>query len=141
MKLVMAAAAAIVLTTTAAFAQPSPPATPALPAAPAAPTAPATPSRCPAFPAEPTLPDGATARNMNEMNRGNETYQAWGTAMQSVLECRRAEAQELRTAAQAAMALAEVRVQEFNGAVARLTAVGTAWQAEAEEFNTRRGRR
>jgi hypothetical protein len=78
---------------------------------------------------------------MTEMNRGNEAYQAWGTEMQRILECRRAEAQELRTAAQAAMAHAEVRVQEFNAAVARLTAVGTAWQAEATEFNNRGGRR
>jgi hypothetical protein len=104
-------------------------------------TPPPPPSRCPDFPAEPTLPDGATARNMSEMNRGNEAYQAWGTQMQRVLECRRTEAQELRATAQAAMAHAEARVQEFNNAVERLTTVGAAWQAEANEFNNRRGRR
>jgi hypothetical protein len=75
------------------------------------------------------------------MNRGNEAYQSWGTQMQTVLECRRTEAQELRAAAQAALAHAEARVNEFNNAVNRLTAVGAAWQTEADEFNNRGSRR
>jgi hypothetical protein len=135
MRVVIAATAALFLAAGAAAAQAPSQSDSSAPAA----QLPA--SRCPAFPPEPTLPDGATARNRAEMNRGNEAYQAWGQQMQAVLACRRTEAEELRVAAQAALAHAEARVGEFNSAVARLTAVGTAWQAEAAEFNARGGRR
>jgi hypothetical protein len=132
----IAATAALFLASAAAAQTPTAPVEPA-PATTAAPP----PSRCPDFPPDPNLPDGATTRSRQEMNRGNDAYQAWGQQMQSVLECRRTEAQELRAAAQAAVAHAETRVNEFNSAVARLTAVGNAWQAEAAEFNARGGSR
>ncbi len=102
------------------------------PAAPAAP-APVPPSRCAAFPAEPELPDGATARNARAMQEGDATYQAWGQAMQTALECRRVEAEELLIAARQH----EARVREYNEAVSRLNSVSAAWQAEAAEYNAR----
>lgn len=132
MKIAFAAAlAALTLTTAgAAFAQ-APTTAPAA----AAPTVPA--SRCAAFPAEPTLPDGATARNSRTMQEGDATYQAWGLAMQTVLECRRVEAEELRVQA----LTHEARVSEYNAAASRLNAVGQAWVAEAAEYNARTNRR
>lgn len=129
MKIAFAAAlAALTLTTAgAAFAQ-----APTAPAATApAPAVPA--SRCPGFPAEPTLPDGATARNSRTMQEGDAAYQTWGQAMQTVLECRRAEAEELRIQA----LTHEARVTEYNAGASRLNAVGQAWIAEAAEYNAR----
>ncbi len=132
MKIAFAAAlAALTLTTAgAAFAQ-APTTAPAA----AAPAVPA--SRCAAFPAEPTLPDGATARNSRTMQEGDAAYQAWGLAMQTVLECRRVEAEELRIQA----LTHEARVNEYNAAASRLNAVGQAWVAEAAEYNARTQRR
>ena len=130
MKVVIGAIGAALVLATAALAQ-----TPETGAAP--PPA----SRCPALPAEPTLPDGATARNATVMQDGDRAYREWGTATQTILECRRVEAQELQTQAQALTAQAQARVTEYNDAVQRLNAVGQAWQAEAAEYNNRGQRR
>lgn len=127
MKVFAAALAALMLVSTA-----SAQTTPATP--PSAPQPPIPASRCPDFPPNPTLPDGATARNSREMQAGETAYQAWGQQMQSVLDCRRAEAEELLIQARTH----EARVREFNDAVSRLNSVGQAWQAEAAEYNGRR---
>lgn len=130
MKVVFAAALAAFAFSAAAFAQTPPP--PPVNSAAASQT-PVPPSRCPAFPAPPTLPDGATARNSRVMQEGDAAYQAYGIATQQVLECRRAEAEELLIYARQH----EARVQEYNAAVSQLNAVGVAWQAEAAEYNAR----
>lgn len=130
MKVVIGAIGAALVLATAALAQ-----------TPETVTAPAPASRCPALPAEPALPDGATARNATVMQDGDRTYREWGTATQTILECRRVEAQELQTQAQALTAQAQARVTEYNDAVQRLNAVGQAWQAEAAEYNNRGQRR
>lgn len=127
MKIAFAAALAALTLTTAGAAFAQAPTTPPV----AAPTIPG--SRCPGFPPEPTLPDGATARNSRTMQEGDATYQTWGQAMQTVLECRRVEAEELRVAA----LTHETRVQEYNAAASRLNAIGQAWIAEAAEYNAR----
>lgn len=108
--------------------------TPPAPAAPA-PQIPA--SRCPVFPAPPELPDGAAARNSREMQAGDAAYQEWARATQTVLECRRVEADELRIQAMTH----EARVTEYNEAASRLNSVGQAWVAEAAEYNARRSQR
>lgn len=113
---------------------------PAATSQPSAPAQSAPPSRCPGFPADPSLPDGATARNARVMQDGDRVYQEWGRSMQSVLECRRTEAQEAQAAAVLANATAQQRVTEYNAAVERLNVVGQAWQAEAAEYNGRNRR-
>ncbi|MGE3143834.1 MAG: hypothetical protein AB7L65_10985 [Hyphomonadaceae bacterium] len=106
--------------------------TPAAPAA--APVIP--PSRCPPLPAEPTLPEGASA-NAQRMQSGDRAYQSWGHTMQSVLECRRVEAEELLVYARQH----EARVSEYNAAVSHLNSVGANWQAQVTAYNERNGRR
>jgi hypothetical protein len=131
-----AAIAASVLTAVAAFAQ-APSQTPADPAPAASANVPA--SRCPALPAEPQLPDGGSSTR-TAMNRAGEVYEAWGQQMQTILQCRRTEAQELRAAAEAAATQAETRIKEFNAGTMRLNAVHAAWKEEVDQFNNR-GRR
>ncbi len=97
------------------------------------------PSRCAAIPAAPTLPDGARARNLAAMQAGNAAYEAWGQAMTPVMTCRQAEARETRAAAEAARAIAEARVAEFNRGVALQCDVVRAWRVEVTEYNRRQG--
>lgn len=138
MKLVLAAGAALVFSFGAAsLAQAQSTTTP--PSTVPAPTPPPVPpSRCPAFPPDVTLPDGAaTTTNEADMRRADEAYQAWGRTTQTVLECRRVEAEELLAAARAH----SVRVQEYNAQASRLNQVGQSWATEVAEYNQRTGRR
>ncbi|MGE3249446.1 MAG: hypothetical protein AB7J28_14495 [Hyphomonadaceae bacterium] len=126
MKLVIGAAlAALALAVTPAVAQQTAPA--AVPA-----------SRCAAIPAAPTLPDGANARE-SAMTQGNRTYTEWGEQTNSVLACRRAEAEELTAASVAARNHAETRVQEFNAGVRGQCTVIRQWLGEVTEYNRRNG--
>lgn len=125
---VLAVAFAALVSATAASAQTT---------APAAPTPPIPPSRCPGFPSPPTLPDGATARNSREMMAADAAFQEWARAVQTVLECRRVEADELRIQA----LTHEARVTEYNEAATRLNSLSQAWSEEAAEYNARRSQR
>ncbi|MGE0742063.1 MAG: hypothetical protein AB7O98_12035 [Hyphomonadaceae bacterium] len=96
--------------------------------APAAPAVTAT-SQCGATPPAPTVPDGATA-DRAAMNTANEAYQAYGTAMQANLACRRDEVTALRAQAQAL-------TDEYNRLNGELGATTQAMVAAAEAFNAR----
>ncbi len=138
MKVLIGAAASTILLAAVAMAQAQTTTTPATPetattTTTTAPLPPAPPSRCPALPESPSLPDGATA-NAAAMQAGNAAYQAWGTSYQQVLQCRRTEVQELRSAT-------EARTNEYNAGARALNETTASWVAESNEFNARQGRR
>lgn len=121
MKVVLGAAAAVMLFATAALAQTET----AQPAAPAV----AAQSRCPAIQPAPTLPDGAAA-TMDEIAAGDNAYQEWAPTLQATLQCRRAEQAE-------AAAVADALLQQHNAGVAALNTTTQAWTAERAEFCAR----
>jgi hypothetical protein len=123
MKVLIGAAAAVLLIAAPAGAQTGT----------TAPAATAGASQCGAVPEMPTLPDGADA-GRNDMESANTAYTAWSANVRTNLDCRRAEAQSLQTQADA-------RIAEHNAAAAALATANTNWQAEVEEFNGRTGNR
>lgn len=129
MKVLIGAAAAALLMTVSAAAQTTTPA-PTTPTVTAPVEVP--PSRCPALTPAPTLPDGATATTA-DMEAGNVTYQTWATAYQSGVACRRTEVEELR-------AQEAARRTEYNAGAEVLNTTTTNWVAEAAEFNARPAR-
>lgn len=92
-------------------------------------TPPLPPSRCGAPPTAPTLPDGATASSA-QVEAGNTAYNTWAPLMQANVQCRRAEAEEMR-------AQADARTTEYNGLASQLTTTVSSWQAEVAEYNAR----
>lgn len=122
MKLVLGAAAAVMMFATAALAQTETTAPPAAPAAVAN-------SSCAAIAPVPTLPDGAEA-TMDQVAEADNAYQTWATATQASLQCRRAEH------AQAA-AQADALLQQHNAGVAALNTTTQTWVAERAEFCAR----
>ncbi len=125
MKVVLGAAAAVVLMCGAAFAQTEGAAT-----APAA-TLPA--SRCETLPPGPPAPDPA-AVNANAMREAIAAFEAWQDVAEPILACRRAEAVELD-------ATARQRTAEYNAATAQVRATQGEWQTATDAFNARRSRR
>lgn len=121
MKLVLGAAAAVMMFATAALAQTET----APPAAPAA----AVTSTCAAIAPVPTLPDGAEA-TMDQVAEADNAYQTWATATQASLQCRRAEHA-------AAAAQADALLQQHNAGVASLNTTTQTWVAERAEFCAR----
>jgi len=95
-----------------------------------APAKPVPPSRCGEVPASPPVPDGATV-DRKAMAAANQAYTVWATAAKAVLDCRRAEVEEVR-AREAAL------TAEYNAGVDQLNGVANAFVAEAEKFNKRR---
>lgn len=87
------------------------------------------PSRCGEAPVAPQLPDGAHATSA-QMTAGNAAYDTWAHAMQANVQCRRAEAEELR-------AQADARTNEYNGFAGALNQTVANWQAEVAEYNAR----
>lgn len=104
-------------------------AAPALAQTPGAAAPAAAASSCGEMPAAPTIPDGATA-NRRAMNAAREAYNAWGAQAQTVLSCRRAEAEELN-------ARADALVSAYNAANAQAHAVSEQMAAEVAEFDAR----
>jgi hypothetical protein len=88
------------------------------------------PSRCGDLPASPVVPDGATA-DRKAMTAATEAYTAWSTATKTVLDCRRAEVEELR-------AREKVLTAEYNAGVDQLNDVSNAVVAETAKFNGRK---
>lgn len=116
------ALAAIVISG-AAMAQTGPaPATPTQ-----APSAP--PSRCGEVPVGPAAPDPVTA-TAEQIQTAVASYDAWRAAVQPNMDCRRAEALELRAAADA-------RAAEYNAANAAAQATGAAFQTAIDAYNAR----
>lgn len=66
------------------------------------------------------------------MREAVAAYDAWRTSVQSNLDCRRAEALELR-------ALADARTAEFNAASTAARDASTAFQAAVDAYNSSRG--
>jgi hypothetical protein len=124
MRILASAAAAATFMFAAASAQTT---TPAPAAAPSAVPA----SRCGEVPAAPTAPDGATA-SQREIQTAIAAYDAWRAQITPNLECRRAEALEMR-------AIADARTNEFNAANAAARDAGAAFQAASEAYNARHG--
>lgn len=126
MKVLIGAAAAVMMFAAAAAAQTTAPTTTTSP-----PAATAAASRCPALPATDLtgVPDGATATG-EQMAAANTQYSAWSTSLVSVLECRKAEHDEL-------LATLNARRAEYNAGKARLDAGNAAWTAESEEYCAR----
>ena len=120
MKVLIAAAAAAVLIALPAAAQTTTTAPPANPVP---------PNTCPALPAAPTLPDGATATRA-QMTAGNTAYNAWLADFNSKFAC-------YRSAAQAALAVANARTAEHNAGADLLNSTNHNWQAEVAEFDAR----
>lgn len=87
------------------------------------------PSRCGAFPATPSIPDGAKA-DRKAMMAANEAVTTWGKSAQPVLDCRRAEVQELR-------ARLDALTKEYNDGIAQSEALVKTYEAEAAKFNAR----
>lgn len=94
-------------------------------------TAPAVSPTCTGFVAPPSLPDGANA-NASAMTRGNESYTEWHTATE-------AKKQQCQTEIAALRTQLEAMVESYNQAEQRRFATQTAWQGEVEEFNGRSG--
>src|SRR5262249_16138528 len=82
-----------------------------------------------AVPPPPTLPDGNTA-NAAQMQAGDNAYQAWATAAQVVLNCRKNVALEAHTRA-------DSHAARYNTVVARFNAPGTAGAAQGEAFRAK----
>lgn len=101
--------------------------------APTTPPAPPAVSTCAALPAAPTLPDGAAA-TAPQMNEGNEAFNAWIMSVNTVLTCRREEAQ-------AAIARAESLREQFNATTQTVTTTREAWLADVNEYNERNPQR
>ena len=115
MKLLRGAAVAAILIASPAMAQ-----TDATPAA----------ASCGAVtPAPSDAPDGATA-DRAVIDAHTTRFNAWATATNQVLSCKRLQAEEAR-------ARADALTNEFNTENAALRAAVTAWTAEVEEFNAR----
>ena len=95
----------------------------------ATPAGPPATSRCGAFPADPTLPDGAHA-TAAAMEAGNTAYQAWGTAFQAAIACRRQEYNEKNAE------LESLRAQ-YNSSAQHINGISASWQASADAFNAR----
>lgn len=92
-----------------------------------APSGPPAQSTCTGvIPPDPTLPDGNTA-GAPQMQAGDAAYQAWATAAQAVLNCRRNEAQE-------SMARAESLRTQFNAMVEHFNATGNNWKASGDAY-------
>jgi hypothetical protein len=125
MKVLVGAALGATLLATSAFAQTTP-------SAPAAPAAPVT-SSCGELQGPPTLPDGATSTR-EQMQEANTAFQAWYQAYSANIACRRAEVTNLR-------AQYDGLTAAHNAAVETMNTTNTQWAAEAEEFNSRGGRR
>jgi hypothetical protein len=121
MKVVLGAAAAVMLFAGVALAQTEG----------VAPAGPPVQSRCGEVEAEPSIPDGAVATN-RAINAANDAYIAWGTAARAVLECRRAEVAELDARSHALL-------EQHNAAVGRVNALTATWVAEQQEYCARDG--
>ena len=87
------------------------------------------PSRCGAVPQAPSAPDGTTA-TAAQIEAAIAQYDSWRVQVAPILDCRRAEALELRAAADA-------RANEFNAANAIARDTGAAFQAAAAAFAAR----
>lgn len=123
MKLITgAAAAALVLASTALAQTPQTPPTPA-------PAAVALTANCSGFAPAPTLPDGATA-SRDEIAAGNTAYDTWGQARLAKLRLCRADIEALR----AQLIPLE---QAYTASNTELGGIVTSWQAEVAEFNAR----
>jgi hypothetical protein len=121
MKIVVVAAAAALVFSSAAWAQTST-------AAPAAVT-----SQCGATPELPNLPDGANATR-EQMTRANDRFNEWNAAARAVIECRHNEAAAVQAQWQAL-------VNEHNAMVESVNNANNTWRTEADEFNTRSANR
>jgi acyl-CoA reductase-like NAD-dependent aldehyde dehydrogenase len=126
MRILFAAAAAVLCTSGLAWAQPTE-TTPSQPAIPV----PAT--TCGELPTSPTLPDGASA-NHEAMQASQDALQAFDTSYRANMECRRAELDRLAAQLQA-------RRDEYNAGASNLNALLATWQTEIDEFNARQPRR
>jgi hypothetical protein len=125
MKVLIGAAAAVLLCAATASAQTGTPPAPPSPPAAVAPLA----SSCGALQTAPTLPAGSNATQA-QMNHGNDAYTAWATDTRAKLECRQG---EIRTA----VAQATAAETAYNASAQQLNSVGTSWQAEVATFNAR----
>ena len=124
MRLVLGAAAALMMLAGVALAQTETPApAPAVTAA----------SQCAALTPAPTPPDGATA-SIDDINAFNTAYQAWGETATAALQCRRAEVTQ-------AQATAQSLLEQHNAMAQQINALTTTWQTESAEFCARRGTR
>lgn len=93
------------------------------------PAAGASESRCGAVPTAPTAPDAATV-SASDMQAAVAEYETWRTAVETNLQCRLAEANELRAAADA-------RATEYNAALNTARETGAAFQAATAAYNER----
>lgn len=119
MRVIVGAALAAVLLAAPAMAQETPAPAPAAPQ-----------SQCGAIPPAPgDLPDGANATR-RAMETANERVSAWVASANAILQCRRAEAEAARAAADALGG-------EYNTMNGSVRAVITGWEAEAAEYNAR----
>jgi hypothetical protein len=91
------------------------------------------PSRCGPTAAAPTVLDGASASE-SDFRASLEAYEAWRLAMETHLECRRLEVEEMQAALGA-------RVAEYNTTLGSAREAGAAFQAANEAFNARGNRR
>lgn len=89
-------------------------------------------SRCGELPAAPTFPDGARA-NTAAMERGQETYTAWRTQIDTVVACRNTEMTNWRAQYEA------IGARNEADATAAAAVVAT-WGAELQEYNDRNSR-
>lgn len=128
MKVLLGAAAATLLVLASAAAQtPNTTMAPSSTTTATVPTGPPAQSSCTGvLPPDPTLPDGNTAA-APAMQTGDAAYQAWATAAQAVLNCRRNEAQE-------SMARAESLRTQFNALVEHFNATGNSWKASGDAY-------
>jgi hypothetical protein len=122
MKVLIGAAAALMMFAAIASAQTAP-------EPPAPPSAPLIASQCPAPPPDPVIPDGATADGA-AMEVANTVYVAWAQTMQQITACRRAEYES-------ALATARVRRDEHNANAEKLNSVTQVWTAESGEYCAR----
>lgn len=116
MKVLLGAAAAVLLMAVPAAAQTTPAA-----------------STCAALQPAPTLPDGAVA-DREAMEAANTAFMAWAEAYRTVLTCRRTEAEGIHAQWQA-------RVSEYNAGAEQLNSTNSSWEAEVAEYNERNPRR
>ncbi len=112
MKMLVAAAVAALLITSAASAQTGEPA-----------------STCAAVPEMPNLPDGSNA-SREAMTRANERFNEWNTAARAAIACRSAEAAAMQVQWQALVSTHNALVESVNTA-------NVNWRTEADEFNAR----
>lgn len=143
MKAVLAALAVTALATPlAAFAQTAP-ADPAQPAAPAVTPAPipASIAACGAAPTAPTLPDIAGAKNAKDVSAATEQLNAFISAAQANLACRRDAITAERNQMLALQEQLKLQTESYNTDVRAVTELRNAFEAQVTAFNERQDRR